>query len=1185
MLLLTVTAAAAAAEPDSGDIDVSMGWNCAHCKKEVATWKEMPSTIPEDARHYHYYLTDHARPSQLLVKAGVTVCLDLKGYGIDVKGRALIVYNGATVNIMDSSTEGTGYMAGSDQRENNVAGGTVTVQENATLNLYGGTLKFAGTTAKSSVQYGGIIHLKETKDGKVATMNVYGGCVKGGVLTAASGKGGAAIYVNKGAVLNVSGGKITAGQLGGSEMGKCVLFADAAGKMTLSGDADVEEICTVSADNLTMKGKYTGKTRLSLKNTPSAGLAVGISDGAELSGDIFCTNDSGWLVEVAEEALILNTFTPSGDRHYCQHCKEVVKWEALDAAAETLLKNTKGEYHYYLSGDYSYSKQLSIAAGSQVCLDLYGSTMTSTQRALYINFGTTLSIMDAVGEGALVGTTATNNPTGGVMVIKRGAVCNLYSGTLRLDDAYLAGYGVGVGGIAYMNEAGTMNVYGGTIQGADLVMSEYQLTLNGVGAAFYMNNTAQLNVYGGHIQAGTLAQGCIGSCVYLKSSTAEVNLYGNGSVDEIYCTSESDQVTVSGEYSGTANVTYPDTITLEEGQIVGKANDANVAGATLTCGDEWVLQVSEEDLVLASNSVALVCQGAESTGYSTLQATINNAAGGYVKLMKDVTENVTVSGELYLDLNGKSVTGTVTVAQGATLYGMDSQTNDYIIEDAAGYGKIKVAGEGQVLGLPEESTLVEDGYMKITEEDGISFHAVNLQLTAMTLRSEQAGVYYKSKFGGDELVAERVKAFGVALSIKAVPTLENLDTACKCSVVGQEFTAGGMDADATSTLLKNIMKTTNSALINNRNANLPVYGRAYILTEDGYLFGAAAERSFKEQVEKVDSSWETLSAEQRGAAVAMYETYQDIMQNWDIPNTISQKDPGADGIMKILCIGNSYTIDSMHLLNAVYRAEKPGAKLQLGIAYYSGCTLASHVKFYNADSAVYSYYYLDSETGKWVITKEMTLKQIINAQNWDLVSMQQGSGSSGMVNTYNSDIQTIQGFVAELLGYTPTFFWNMTWAYPEMDIPTDNYTLENAPNANSFKNNYSSSQQTMYNMIMETVQSKIVPDTTFKWIMPVGTAVQNAQSSYMTDLDLYRDYTHLSDFSRLMAAYTWYCQLENTVLDTVKLTKVPDALTKSYTASGDMVLTESQIHVLVESVKNAATTKFQVTQSQCTEAP
>ena len=1196
MLLLTVTAAASAVEPDAGDIDVSMGWKCAHCNREVAVWTVLPESIPTTAGHYHYYLTENVTPSQLLVKSGVTICLDLKGYGITVNGRAMIVYNGATVNIMDSSAEGTGYMSGSDQRGNNVAGGTVTVQENGTLNLYSGTLKFTGTVENSAVTYGGTVYLKTNSADptKSAVMNMYGGRVEGGALTTASGKGGAAIYVNKGAVLNVSGGKITAGQLGGSEIGKCVLFADATGKMTLSGAADVEEICTVSADNLTIKGKYTGKTRLLLKSTPSAGLTVGVSDGAVLSGDIFCVNGDGWLVEVAEETLALNTFTPSGDRHYCQHCKEVVKWNLLDAAACTTLKNTAGEYHYYLANDFTRTSQISIFEGSKVCLDLYGKDLTVEQRALYARPDVQLSIMDSVGGGAVVGTTGTNNPTGGVMVVKAGAVVNLYSGTLRLDAFYKEGYGVGVGGIVYMNEAGTMNVYGGTIQGADLVMSEYKLSLNGVGAAFYMNSTAQLNVYGGQILAGTLAEGCIGECVYLKSTTAKVNLYGSGSVADIYCTSENDQVTVFGEYSGIANVTYPDTVTLAEGQTVGKAMDADVAAATLTCGEEWMLQVSGEELVLVPNSTALVYQGTKSAKYSTLQEAIENAADGCVKLMKNVTENVTVSGDVVLDLNGKSVTGTVTVAQGATLYGMDSKTDDYTIMDAAGYGKIKVAGEGQVLGLPEEATLAEDGYMKITEEDGVSFHAVNLKLTAMTLRSEQAGVYYKSKFGGDEMVAARVEAYGVALSVKAVPTLENLATACKCTVVPQEFTAGGMDADATSTLLKNVMKTTNADQINNRNANVPIHGRAYILTEDGYLFGAAATRSFKEQVEKVDDIWETLSAEQKEAAVDMYETYRNIMQNWEIPNTIAQKDPGSDGVLKILGIGNSYTQDSMWMLYNIYKAENPGKKIVLGIAYHGGCSLAQHVQYIQEGSLEYTYYKLNDEisisTGTWKSTKDQTLKTIVENENWDIVTMQQASTYSGVPTTYNGDIQTIQRFVDQTLGYTPEFAWNMTWAYPVKDIEGDAFTTVNT--TSGFATRYNSDQMTMYNAIVDTVKAKIVPDTTFSYLMPAGVAVQNANSSYLDDPELYRDYTHLNDFSRVMAAYVWYCTFEDVRVDSLKFTVIPAALTKSYKTAGgtgNMTLTQMQIDIIEEAVKNALDARdagtFAITQSQYTVAP
>ena len=121
-------------------------------------------------------------------------------------------------------------------------------------------------------------------------------------------------------------------------------------------------------------------------------------------------------------------------------------------------------------------------------------------------------------------------------------------------------------------------------------------------------------------------------------------------------------------------------------------------------------------------------------------------------------------------------------------------------------------------------------------------------------------------------------------------------------------------------------------------------------------------------------------------------------------------------------------------------------------------------------------------------------------------------------------------------------------------------------------------------MITQTVQAKIVPDNTFNWIMPVGTAVQNMKSSYLGDLDIYRDYTHLNDFGRLLAGYVWFCRLEGIPTDTFKLNYIPDALTKTYTQSGDILLDAGMFTILEESVGNACATPFAVTQSQYTTA-
>jgi hypothetical protein len=266
------------------------------------------------------------------------------------------------------------------------------------------------------------------------------------------------------------------------------------------------------------------------------------------------------------------------------------------------------------------------------------------------------------------------------------------------------------------------------------------------------------------------------------------------------------------------------------------------------------------------------------------------------------------------------------------------------------------------------------------------------------------------------------------------------------------------------------------------------------------------------------------------------------------------------------------------MLGEIYKKEKPGTKLELGIAYYSGCSLNSHVNFYNGNEAVYEYCYFNSETNTWTETKKMTLQQIIKAEDWDIVSLQQNSSASGLRYT---NISTLRGIVEADLGYKPTYLWNMTWAVPEVDIPTDKYTLEDAPNASSFKTYYQSSQAVMYKKIVECVQLDIVPDAEFTYLAPVGTAIQNANATF-TDYDLYRDYTHLNDYARLIAAYTWFCELEGKPLDTIAVTTIPAALCNSY-KDGDYALTQQQITVLVDAVKNAVNNKFVTTDTSVYE--
>lgn len=246
------------------------------------------------------------------------------------------------------------------------------------------------------------------------------------------------------------------------------------------------------------------------------------------------------------------------------------------------------------------------------------------------------------------------------------------------------------------------------------------------------------------------------------------------------------------------------------------------------------------------------------------------------------TQNVTVleadatglefTGDNYVDLNGHSLSG-VTVT-GGTLYCMDSQTADFTVADGV-YGKLtNVSG----------AVAACEGYLQVTGEEGISFHRVALEITDMTLRPDCAGVYYKCDFSGDEMIADRVQRYGVALSLQGEPTAEALGVASYFT----DFQPGQGINSGSSTLLRGIMKPGNRQQTNASNAELEVYGRAYLQTAEGYVFGATVRRSLRQQLELVDTLWETLEETQQAAVEGMYQAYTAILDSWNIPNILDR---------------------------------------------------------------------------------------------------------------------------------------------------------------------------------------------------------------------------------------------------------------------------------------------------------
>ncbi len=118
------------------------------------------------------------------------------------------------------------------------------------------------------------------------------------------------------------------------------------------------------------------------------------------------------------------------------------------------------------------------------------------------------------------------------------------------------------------------------------------------------------------------------------------------------------------------------------------------------------------------------------------------------------------------------------------------------------------------------------------------------------------------------------------------PDLNNIAD-CTCSEL-EGFRSGGVNVESTSTLLMGIMKPHNLNQDNAAQAEIAVYGCAYIQLSDGsFLLGEPVNRSFREQVELIDLSWSGLESVQKDEILSMYHLYKNIMDLWNIPLIIS----------------------------------------------------------------------------------------------------------------------------------------------------------------------------------------------------------------------------------------------------------------------------------------------------------
>lgn len=272
--------------------------------------------------------------------------------------------------------------------------------------------------------------------------------------------------------------------------------------------------------------------------------------------------------------------------------------------------------------------------------------------------------------------------------------------------------------------------------------------------------------------------------------------------------------------------------------------------------------------------------------------------------------------------------------------------------------------------------------------------------------------------------------------------------------------------------------------------------------------------------------------------------------------TTENLQPNFEKSLKVLAIGNSFSEDALQWLWDI--AKDYGIQeVIVGNLYIGGCDLETH--WDNALNNKSNYTFFKNTRGIWRNYPNVTMEYGITNEKWDIITLQQVSGKSGLANTYENYLTNLINYVNEKkTNPFAQIAWHMTWAYQGNSTHGDFVY-------------YNHNQLTMYNKIIETVQTVVLPKEDISFIIPSGTAIQNVRTSYLGDT-LTRDGFHLSlDVGRYIAGLMYFKAITGFSIE--EITFIPA------TANSDL------LPLIKEAVNNAYQNPFEIRESSYKERP
>ena len=246
-----------------------------------------------------------------------------------------------------------------------------------------------------------------------------------------------------------------------------------------------------------------------------------------------------------------------------------------------------------------------------------------------------------------------------------------------------------------------------------------------------------------------------------------------------------------------------------------------------------------------------------------------------------------------------------------------------------------------------------------------------------------------------------------------------------------------------------------------------------------------------------------------------------------------------DKTVKILSVGNSFSEDAISYLHDFAAADNVEMK-NLNL-YISGCSLDTHWEKASGNIAAYV-----TQLNGVRCPSKSSIKEALESDDWDYVTLQQASGDSGIESTY-THIEDLALYIRNLAPHAELLI-HQTWAY------------ETGCTSAVFINVFHSSQAEMFNALKSAYDKTAtrvgnLPSFGGKKlrILPCGEAFQNARANTMFNdtlpkfIPLNRGATHASlTHGRYLLSATWYGAL--TGKDITLNTFVPAGITEPESA-------------------------------------